>query len=81
MFCIRVFVNSPLLVTPVGPICLLSVRSSVHPTVISSVRHSMAAKIVKGIYLSKALTWMIFFLYKQKLRFIKETDTFSHIVV
>ena len=34
-----------------------------------------------GIYLSKALTCMISFLYKQKMFFIKETDTFSYIVV
>ena len=36
---------------------------------------------LKGIYLSKALTCMKFFLYKQKCFFIKETDTFGHIVV
>ena len=36
---------------------------------------------IKGIYLSKALTCMIMFLYKQKLLFVKETDTFCHIVV
>ena len=36
---------------------------------------------IKGIYLSKALTCMKFFLYKQKCFFIKETDTFGHIVV
>ena len=36
---------------------------------------------MKGIYLSKALTCMILFLYKLKLLFIKETDTFGHIVV
>ena len=36
---------------------------------------------LKGIYLSKALTCMIFFLYKQKMLFIKETDTFGHVVV
>ena len=36
----------------------------------------------KVVYLSKALTCMKFFLYKQKmLFFIKETDTFGHIVV
>ena len=38
-------------------------------------------QIIKGIYLSKALTCMKFFMYKQKLLFIKETDTFGHIVV
>ena len=39
-------------------------------------------KSVKGIYLSKALTCMKFFLYKRKmLFFIKETDTFGYIVV
>ena len=37
--------------------------------------------LIKGIYLSKALTCMNFFLYKQKMLFIKETDTFGHIVV
>ena len=36
---------------------------------------------VKGIYLSKALTCMECFLYKQKLLFIKEADTFGHTVV
>ena len=38
---------------------------------------------VNGIYLSKALTCMNFFLYKQKnvVFFIKETHTFDHIVV
>ena len=35
----------------------------------------------KGIYLSKALTCMKIFLNKQELLFVKETDTFSHIVV
>ena len=35
----------------------------------------------KEIYLSKALTCMKFFLYKQKCFFIKETDSFGHIVV
>ena len=36
----------------------------------------------RRIYLSKALTCMKFFLYKQKkCFFIKETDTFGHIVV
>ena len=35
----------------------------------------------KGIYLSKALTCMKIFLYKQELLFVKETDTFGHIVV
>ena len=35
----------------------------------------------KGIYLSKALTCMKYFLYKQKLLFVKEKDTFGHIVV
>ena len=34
----------------------------------------------KGIYLLKALTCMNFFLY-EKMLFIKEMDTFSHIVV
>ena len=38
-------------------------------------------KELKGIYLSKALTCMKFFLYKQKCFFIKETDIFGHIVV
>ena len=37
--------------------------------------------MLTGIYLSKALTCMQFFLYKQKLFFIRETDTFGHIVV
>ena len=37
--------------------------------------------MIKGIYLSKALTCMKFFLYKQKCFFIKGTDTFGHIVV
>ena len=36
---------------------------------------------LKWIYLSKALTCMKVFLYKQKCFFIKETDTFGHIVV
>ena len=36
---------------------------------------------VKGIYLSKALTCMKIFLYKQELLFVKETDTFGKIVV
>ena len=31
----------------------------------------------KGIYLSKALTYTKFVLYKQKCFFIKETDTFG----
>ena len=35
----------------------------------------------KGMYLSKALTCMKCFLYKQNLLFIKEKDTFGHIVV
>ena len=35
----------------------------------------------KEIYLSKALTCMKIFLYKQELLFVKETDTFCHIVV
>ena len=41
------------------------------------------SECVKEIYLSKALTSMKFFLYKQKMFFffIKETDTFVHIVV
>ena len=40
------------------------------------------SKNIKEIYLSKALTCMIFFLSKQKKAFfIKETDTFGHIVV
>ena len=37
--------------------------------------------IFKWIYLSKALACMKFFLYKQKMTFIKETDTIGHIVV
>ena len=37
--------------------------------------------LLKGIYLSKALTCMKIFLYKQELLFVKETDTFGHIVV
>ena len=37
--------------------------------------------LIKGILLSKALTCMKIFLYKQKRLFIKETDTFGHIVV
>ena len=36
---------------------------------------------IKGIYLSKALTCMKFFLYKQKKKIIKEMDTYGHIVV
>ena len=36
---------------------------------------------IKGIYLSKALTCMKFFLYIQKCFLFKETDTFGHIVV
>ena len=36
--------------------------------------------IFKEIYLSKGLTCMKFFLYKQNAFFIKETDTFGHIV-
>ena len=36
---------------------------------------------LKGVYLSKALTCMNFFLYKKICFFIKETDTFGHIVV
>ena len=32
-------------------------------------------------YISKVLTCMIFFLYKQKMLFIKETDTFGHMGV
>ena len=36
--------------------------------------------LFKAIYLSKALTCMNFFLYKQKCFFIKEKDTFGHIV-
>ena len=38
-------------------------------------------RLLKEIYLSKALTCMNLFLYKQKCIFIKETDTFGHIVV
>ena len=38
-------------------------------------------RLFKGIYLSKALTCMKIFLYKQELLFVKETDTFGHIVV
>ena len=45
------------------------------------VSYQVEIKMVKGIYLSKALTCMIFFRYKQKMLFIKETDTFGHIVV
>ena len=37
--------------------------------------------IFKGIYLSKALTFMKISLYKQNCSFIKETDTFGHIGV
>ena len=37
--------------------------------------------IVEGICLSKGLTCMKFFLYKQNLLFIKETDTFGQSVV
>ena len=37
--------------------------------------------VFKGIYLSKALTCMKFFMNKQELLFVKETDTFGHIVV
>ena len=36
---------------------------------------------LKGIYLSKALTCIEIFLYKQELLFVKEMDTFGHIVV
>ena len=36
---------------------------------------------VTGIYLSKVLTCMIFFQYEQNMIFIKEADTFGHIVV
>ena len=36
---------------------------------------------LKGIYLSKALTCINFFLYKQKMLFIKETDTSGHVDV
>ena len=43
---------------------------------------SPAKGYFRGIYLSKALTCMKIFLNKQKLLFfIKETDTFGHIVV
>ena len=43
---------------------------------------SLWADSFKEIYLSKALTCMEFFLNKQKMPyFIKETDTFGHIVV
>ena len=45
-----------------------------------SIGHARMA-LIQGIYLSKALTCMKLFLYKQKLLFIKETDTFGHIVV
>ena len=43
--------------------------------------YSQGYNLYKGIYLSKALTCMKFFLYKQELLFVKETDTFGHIVV
>ena len=36
--------------------------------------------LVKGIYLSKALICMTLFIYKQKMLFIKETDTLDQIV-
>ena len=36
--------------------------------------------LFKGIYLSKALTCMPFFRYKQKCFFIKETDTFEQLI-
>ena len=35
----------------------------------------------KGIYVSKALTCMKFFVNKQNLLFIKEANAFGHIVV
>ena len=39
-------------------------------------------QMLKGIYLSKALTCMKNFLYQQELLFfVNETDTFGHIVV
>ena len=36
-----------------------------------------SGEILKGIYLSKALTCMKIFLYKQELLFVKETDTLA----
>ena len=38
-------------------------------------------EVFMGIYHPKALTCMRLFLYKQKLLFIKETDTFCHNVI
>ena len=58
---------------------LMKVKSSA----LLPLKHSaMLWTCIQGIYLSKALTCMKFFLYiKQKLPFfIKETDTFGHIV-
>ena len=43
--------------------------------------HIVGNLIIWLIYLSKAITCMKLFLYKQKLLFSKETDTFGHIVV
>ena len=43
----------------------------------SIIIYTASFRSIKGIYLSKALTCMNFFLYI----FIKETDTFGHIVV
>ena len=37
--------------------------------------------VFRGVYLLKALTCMKFFLYKQELLFVKDTDTLGHIVV
>ena len=58
---------------------------SVAQNVLEELNNSMARRIadfIKGIDLSKALTCMKLFLYKQKLLFfIKGTDIFGHIVV
>ena len=37
--------------------------------------------LLKGTLLSKALTCMIFVLYKHNSHFVKKTDTFGYIVV
>ena len=52
-------------------------------TLVKYVKYIIFLSLIKEIYLSKALTCMKCFLYKQKcfFFFIKEADTFGHIAV
>ena len=63
-------------------IIVKSLLSMSSPAFIASINFTDTVQdVLKGILLSKALTCMKSFLYKQNWLFIKETDTFGHIVV